>query len=393
MPTADTRHSVSGLAVLFTAGFVTITTETLPLGLLPSMSRDLDVAQSRIGLLVGVYALLVMVATFPLIGLTRGWSRRPLLIGIMACFAVGNLLMVIAPNYQVVVIARIATALGHGVLWSSMAAYAIRLARPERAGRAVAAVFAANSAALTLGVPLGATVGEMFGWRTPFAVLAVSAAVVAAAAAMVLPDLPGTDAPSRGPVAALRRPGVAAIAAVTGLAMLGHFALFTYIAPVLMEAGLPERRIGQALFSFGVAGILGVILAGILGDRAPRTGLLAVLGAMTASIAALGLVNGYAALAIMALWGIVYAALPILGQTSMLRAASSAQTEASALFIITFNLGITAGSVLGGALLEVWGSSALPVAGAVLTGTALLVGLRIPRGAEQSAGRMDAVVR
>jgi predicted MFS family arabinose efflux permease len=124
-----------------------------------------------------------MVVTLPLVALTSRWPHRRLLIAVMGAFAVGNLLTAIAPNYPAAVAARLVAGLGHGVLWSMMAGYAAGLVEPNRAGRAVAVVFAANSAALTLGVPLGTALGQAAGWRASFAVLAFLAALVAAAAA------------------------------------------------------------------------------------------------------------------------------------------------------------------------------------------------------------------
>lgn len=364
-------RSLLGLAVLFTAAFTTITTETLPMGLLPSMSRDLGVSEPQVGLLVGVYALLIMVVTLPLVALTRRLPRRRLLVVIMAAFAVGNLLTILAPNYPVVVAARLVAGLGHGVLWSAMAAYAARLVAPERAGRAVAVVFAANSVALTLGLPLGTALGEAAGWRAPFAVLAALAVLVMLVAPAVLPDAPGDGAAAPGVLGAARLPGVRLVMLVTGLVMLGHFALYTYIAPFLLHAG---AAVGPSLFVFGLAGVLGVLAAGVSADRAPRAALLVALGVMVIAMAALALTRANSAVAITAAWGAAYAALPTLLQALVLRVAPHAQASASALFIITFNLGITAGSGLGGYLLAQYGPAPLPVVAAALAASAWLAG-------------------
>ncbi|TDB79091.1 MFS transporter [Micromonospora sp. KC721] len=370
------RHPLLGLAVLFAAAFTTITTETLPSGLLPLMSRALQVPESLVGLLVGAYALLILAVTVPLVALTSRWSRRRLLIVLMGAFAAGNLLTALAPNYSVAMAARLVAGLGHGVLWSMMAAYAASLVAPHRTGRAIAGVFAANSAALTLGVPLGTALGQVAGWRVPFAILAGLAALVAAVARVALPDMPGTAKARPSSIRAVRLPDVRTVMVTTGLVMLGHFTLATYIAPFLLGAGIAQTGLSTALLAFGLAGVLGVIAAGAAVDRAPRGALLTALGAMTLAVAALVLLRGNAAVAAAAVWGAAYAALPPLLQALILKAAPGAQAAASALFIITFNISITAGSLLGGQLLAWHGPTALPFAAAILTAAAVLPAAR-----------------
>lgn len=344
----------AGLAVLFAAAVTTITTEALPVGLLPQMSDDLGVSRAWTGFLVGGYSLLVIVLTLPLTAVTARWDRRRLLVVVMGLFAAGNALLAFAPDYPTALLARLLAAAGHGVLWSAMAGHAAGLAAPGRAGRAVAVVFAGNSAALTVGVPLGTALGQAAGWRAGFVVLSAFSVLIAITAGAVLPASPGIRAVT-GVRGALRLPGVRTVAAATALVMLGHFALHTYLVPYLGSADA-----APALLAFGAAGILGVWAAGLLADRAPGPHLLGALGLHAAAIAALPLTTGDTAIALVAVWGAAYAALPTLLQTCALRAAPQAAQAASALFIIAFNVGITAGSLLGGQALTHLGAGRLP---------------------------------
>lgn len=291
-------RQVGGLLVLFMAGFVAITTGAVPIGLLPAMSRSLHASEASIGLLVGASALVVMLATLPLVVLTSRWPRRRLLF-LMSGFAASNLIVAAAPGYVAAMVARVVAACGHGVLWSTLPAYAALLVAPHRAGKAIAAVFAANSASLALGVPLGTVAGGALGWRMPFAALAV---LVMLGARAGLPELPGQAgralAISDALVLASRR-----ILAPTGLVMLGHFALLTFVAPVLLDAGLSGARIGSALFAFGLAGIIGIVAAGIAVDRAPRTALVSALARMTISTMTLTATHGRATVVAVAAWG------------------------------------------------------------------------------------------
>lgn len=388
------RRGGLGLLVLFVAAFLTITTETLPMGLLPQMSKGLGTSESQVGLLVAVYAFVIMVVTLPLASWTARWPRRRLFLVIMAAFAVSNLLMALAPSFPVAIVGRVVAALVHGVLWSMMAAYATRMVTPERAGRAVATVYAGNSAALSLGVPLGTAMGNALGWRSAFVALAVVAAVITALAPALLPHAPGARSSDSSVTKAFRIPGVLAIALATTLIMLGHFTLYTYVAPYLAHAGVTEQAVSPVLFAFGVAGIAGVWCAGLLVDRRPRGALLGAVGIMVLALAALAAFGSFtpATIALTVVWGLAYAALPTFLQSAALKAAGAAQAAASALFIIGFNLGIGGGSLVGGQILDHLGAPALPAVAAVLAVLAWLLVLGARTSAFPRSPRFRSVV-
>ncbi|MFF4618211.1 MFS transporter [Nonomuraea jabiensis] len=375
-------RAAAGLAVLFTAALTTITTETLPMGLLPQMSRGLGVTESWTGLLVGGYSLLIVATAIPLTTLTSRWDRRRLLLTVMGLFTISNALLAAAPNYQVALLARLIAALGHGVLWSAMAGYATGLVDPVKAGRAVAVVFAGNSAALTAGVPLGTLLGQAAGWRTAFAVLSGVSALLVLAGRAVLPRHEGTSTPT-GTRQALRIPGVRLVAAATALVMLGHFTLHTYLVPYLGSAVA-----ASALFVFGLAGIVGVAAAGLLADRRTSPALLSTLGLLATALAVLPVTGGPTTIAVIAMWGLAYAALPTLLQTLALKRAPRAGSAASALFIIAFNVGITAGSLAGGQTLAFLGAAWLPAV-AVIPVLSALVAMSL--GARREARSYAAV--
>ncbi|WP_219519737.1 MFS transporter [Nonomuraea ceibae] len=377
------RGAAAGLAVLFAVALTTITTETLPMGLLPQLSRGLAVTESWAGLLVGGYSLLIIATAVPLTTLTGRWDRRRLLLAVMALFAISNALLAAAPNYQVALLARLIAALGHGVLWSAMAGYAAGLVEPAKAGRAVAVVFAGNSAALTVGVPLGTLLGQAAGWRAVFAVLSGVSVLLVLAGRAVLPRQEGSARPV-GAGQALRIPSVRQVAAATALVMLGHFTLHTYLVPYLGSAAA-----APALFVFGLAGIAGVAAAGLLADRHAGVALPGCLGLLAAALVALPVTGGPATITVIAVWGLAYAALPTLLQTLALQRAPGAGPGASALFIIAFNAGITAGSLAGGQALAFLGTGLLPVVAVIPVLSALLV---MWLGARRQARAYAAVV-
>src|SRR5487761_1313451 len=222
------RRAGPGLAALATAAFVYVTAETLPVGLLPQLSAGLHVRPGAVGLLVTIYAAVAGLMAVPVTVLTGRLPRRQVVVGSVALLALSQLAMALAPNYPVVLAARVGCAFAHGVFWSVLAPVAGRLAAPGRAGRATAIVFTGNSLAPAL--------GDVLGWRAATAVVGAAAAVSVAALRATLPPLP-PDTPGGGLrarftaiPAALRSRSLVAVCAVTVLLVTAHFIPYTYIA-------------------------------------------------------------------------------------------------------------------------------------------------------------------
>ena len=110
--------------------FVGLLSELIPSGILPQMSEDLGVSESRIGMLVGVYALASALCTIPLIRATLPVNRKQLLLVLLAGFAVSNLVVGLSSSYAVMVGARIVGGVCAGVMWPMIAAYGTRLVPP-----------------------------------------------------------------------------------------------------------------------------------------------------------------------------------------------------------------------------------------------------------------------
>src|SRR5215207_4356765 len=155
-----------GLLALSAAVFLSITGEMLPTGLMPEMSATLRVGEPLVGLLVSVFAFTVVVTSAPLTALTQRMPRRALLV-----LAVTTLACAIAPEYWMLVVARIAGGIAHGVFWALVGGYAARLVPAGQIGRAVSVVLGGGTLALILGVPAATALGQVIGWRAVFAVV------------------------------------------------------------------------------------------------------------------------------------------------------------------------------------------------------------------------------
>jgi predicted MFS family arabinose efflux permease len=373
------RH-ILGLATLASAAFVYVTAETLPVGLMPQLAAGLHVSDGAVGLLVTVYAGVAALAALPVTARMGARPRRQVVTGAVALLAVSLLVMAVAPDYAVLLAARLLCALAHGVFWSVLAPVAARLARPGQAGRATATVFAGNSLALVLGVPLATALGQLTGWRMAMAVVGGAAVLSAVGLRMTMPPLPPLPSlPPEGAAGAarpssiapaLRSGPLAVLCAVTALLVIGHFTAYTYIAALVRrDAGLAGLALSAVLFAYGVAGIAGIALTGWVTDRRPRLAAVACAAGLTAALfglAGLGPGSPAATVAAVAVWGAAFTALPVCLQAGVLRIAPGFADTASALYVVAFQIGIGGGSLGGAVLVDSGLLAGLPAIGGVL---------------------------
>ena len=374
--TATSRFPFFRLLVITGATFAAVTSEFLPTGLLPDMAGELDVSESRIGLLVTIFAATVVVATVPLTSLTRTLSRKWLMVALLAVFALANLLAAIAPSYEFLVGARILGGAAHGLFWAVTGPYASRLVPRHQLARAVAVTGAGGTAAFILGVPFGTALGHALGWRLAFGVMAAVVLGFLVLVVILLPPVQHIVPLATGEIAVpLRKdrtlPAVAIIAISVTLLVIGQNTFYTYIVPwTIQVGGIPSDNVSGLLFLYGAAGAIGLVLAGTLGDRYPRAVVLFGIAGVAISVGALAVFGAESPVALIAglmAWSVCFGALPALFQTRMLHAASlRLRDTASAWLTIAFNIAIGGGALLGGFLLDGFGIAVLPYAEVVL---------------------------
>lgn len=378
--TADAPHgrarTALSIAVLTVAMFAAVTAETLPVGLLPMIARDLSTSESQVGLLVSAYAVVVAVASLPLTALLARWPRRRALTVLLLGYAAGNAIFAVTSDYRVALAARLVAALAHAGFFSVAVGAAVSLVPPARAGRVTAGVFTGVTLAFAVGVPAGTALGTAVGWRWGFAGIAAVLLSLAALTAVLLPPAPPPAATVAAPLRqVLRRGPVLFIAAITVVVTLGQYTAFTYLTPILRTAGIAEGHVSLVLFGYGAAGALGLALAGALADRLPRAALAGAVLLIAVPLGVIGAPGTSITLTVVAtvVWGVGFGALPTLTQTAARRSAPDAGDAAPGLTNATTNIGIAGGGVLGGRELLVTAPPALALTGAVLAALALLL--------------------
>jgi DHA1 family inner membrane transport protein len=221
------RFPIFRLLVITGAVFVSVSSEFLPTGLLPDIAGELHVSESRVGLLVTLFAFTVVLTTAPLTALTHRFPRKWLMVGTLGVFAVANLLAALAPSYELLAGARILGGLAHGLFWSVTGPYASRIVPRHQLSRALAVTNAGGTAAFILGVPLGTALGHALGWRLAFAVMAGVVALFLLLVVFALPPVEHIVPTVTGEIVLpLRRdrtvPAVVIVAATIFLFMLGY---------------------------------------------------------------------------------------------------------------------------------------------------------------------------
>ena len=375
------------LLVLGAATFVMVTAEMVPTAVLPEMSAGLGVSEAQTGLLVSVWAAVVVVGSLPLVRLTRRFDRRAVIVWSLVALAASVALTALAPAYPLAVAGRLVGALSVGLLWATTNAFTADLVADRDLARAVAVVLGGATLGTVLGTPIASLVAQATSWRAAFWGLAVAALVAAVLVRTVVrapvPDAAAsptstTDAPDASSTVRRGARSIRPMATIVGLIALllvGHYGTYTYITR-LVEApadGVPGG-VGAMLLVFGLASAAGVVVAGRFGQRTERALVVSAV-ATGAGVAALGVVavHPIVGIGVLVLWGVASGALPPLAQTMILREAGPERRAlAGALIPVVFNLGIAIGAALASVVVGGGALAALPALGAAVIAAASL---------------------
>lgn len=358
------------LIALFVAAFAFGTTEFVIAGILPEVAQGLGVSVPSAGYLVTGYALGIAIGG-PLATLaTTNVSRRTLLISLALVFTAGQVACALAPGFSSMLLVRVGVAIAHGVFFGVAMVVAVGLVSEEKRGMAVAFVLAGLTVSNIIGVPAGAAIGNLFGWRATFWAMFALGIVATAAMIALLPRRRDAATPPgglAGEVRVLGRQQVWTSLILMLLLMVGQFVPYTYIAPLLQEVtGLSAATVPWVLLLNGIGATLGVFIGGRLAGWRLMPSLIALLVVQSAVLAVM-----YAAaeaplpmVAAIVAWGTVNFAIGTPIQTRILTWTADAPNLASSLIPSGFNVGIALASSIGATLLETgFGYRSLPVLG------------------------------
>jgi DHA1 family inner membrane transport protein len=346
------------LLALFLTAFAIGTAEFVIAGLLPEVSTHLSVTIPTAGYLITCYAIGVAVGG-PLLGiLTTRMSRKLTLLLLIGTFTAGQGLCALAPNFELLMLARLIVSFAHGAFFGVATIVATNLVSEDKRGSAVALLLAGITIANILGVPAGTAIGNFFGWRATFWAVGALSLLAFTASAWLLPaDKAPHERKSNlaNEFRVLGRQGVYLSIAIIITTMVGQFALFTYIAPLLITVtGISAGIVPWLLLLFGVGSTLGVFVGGRLTDWKLMPSLIGILLLQAAIYALLGATVYMPVLMAVSvlLWGGSNFAFGAPVQTRILNWANDAPNLASTLIPSAFNVGIAIGAVVGSTALD-----------------------------------------
>lgn len=382
--TLDKKRSMFALLALAVSAFAIGTTEFVSVGLLPLISKDLNISLTTAGLTVSLYALGVTVGAPVLTSLTSRMPRKSLLLWIMIVFIIGNGIAASATSVTVLLIARVISAFSHGVFMSIGSTIAADLVPENRRASAISIMFTGLTVATITGVPFGTFLGQQLGWRFAFVAIVVIGIIGFIANSILIPsDLKkGTWTSLQVQVKLVTNSRLLLVFIITALGYGGTFVVFTYLSPLLQSVtGFEQGTIAIILLVYGIAIAVGNMIGGKLSNKNPIGSLfymfiiqaiILLLLTFTAPFKVVGLIT-------IILMG-VFAFMNVPGlqvYVVMLaeRFVPSAVDVASAMNIAAFNAGIAIGSYLGGIVADsiglihtAWIGSIMVMIAAILTG-------------------------
>ncbi len=337
------------------AAFMFNTSEFMPIGLLMDIAADFAMTEAQAGMLITIYAYVVMLMSLPLMILASHYPLRKLLLATISLFALSHVASAFAGGFWTLMLSRVGVAFAHSIFWSVASPIAVRLVRGPFKALAMSMIVTGTAIAIIVGLPLGRIIGLYIGWRMAFMCIAVIAFAVLAYMFFVFPKLEEGEPFTLAQLPVLlRNPVLIGLYVMSFLLPTGYYTAYSYIEPFLkLVAGMDEAWITVTLVVFGAAGLLGSMAFSKWYDKYRysffRT---TVLGVAVVLLLLYPLsFNHYVLLALCAIWGIFVTAFNVVGQAELLRT-TSVSTSAVAMSIYSgiFNLGIGSGSYLGGQL-------------------------------------------
>ncbi|MFB7609683.1 Cmx/CmrA family chloramphenicol efflux MFS transporter [Streptomyces gardneri] len=263
------------LYLLALAVFAMGTSEFMLAGLLPDIASELDVPVGTAGLLTSAFAAGMVVGAPLMAGLARGRSGRTGLLAFVVLFLAAHVVGAVTTSFPVLLATRVVAALANAGFLAVALTTAAALVPAERKGRALAVLLSGTTVATIAGVPGGALLGALFGWRAAFWAVALLCLPAALGIVRGVPARPAQQDGDGGPrlrdeLARLGSPRLLLAMLLGALVNAATFGSFTFLAPLVTgTTGLGGLWLPVVLVLFGAGSFAGVTVAGRLADRRP----------------------------------------------------------------------------------------------------------------------------
>ncbi len=363
------RPAIAALLALAIGSFGIGMTEFVVMGLLPDLARDLlpsawaansESAIAHAGVLISLYALGVVIGAPTIAGSVARFPRHRVMIALALALTVFNALTFLAPSFEWMAASRLLAGLPHGAYFGIGALVASDVLGPGRRAQGVAFVLTGLTVANVVGVPVGTFLGQNYGWRATFMVVAAIFALATVCIAWFVPHHQGSpERTLRAELRVFRIGQVWLTLAIGAIGFGGFFAVNSYVAPMVTEvAHAPSWAVPAVLVISGVGMTIGNLIGGRLADRDLRRTLLGAFLATAAVLALIGLTAQWIVVLAAALFALNFCGsiLAPAIQTRLMDVAEDNQSIAAALNHSALNIGNSLGAFFGGAVIAAgWG--------------------------------------
>ncbi|WP_040949859.1 MFS transporter [Gorillibacterium massiliense] len=337
----------------FTVGLV----ELIIGGLMPMIAEDLHVSVSTAGQLITVYALVYAIAGPVLLAATARTGRKRLYMWSMLVFVVGTLTAFLAPTYSVLFLSRMITAASGSLIVTLSMTLAVKIVPKDYQARVIGLLSMGISSSIVLGVPMGVLLGNSFGWRILFLIIALVTVFAMIAVAFFLPEIPQEQSvPLRAQLKTLRNGKIMSAHLVTALTLAGHYTLYAYFTPfVETTMHLAPVWISAAYFVFGLSAVAGGMIGGIMADKMGTNRSIPLVIAVfigTMFILPYSTQNFYLFTVVLVVWGILSWALTPAQQSYLIQNAPETSDIHQSFNFSALQLGIAVGSAFGGIVIQ-----------------------------------------
>jgi DHA1 family inner membrane transport protein len=345
--------------ILALGAFGIITTEFGIIGIMPAIAKHFHISIDTAGWLLSGFALTIALTGPFSVLLTSKINRKWMMCLVLFIFVLSNILSAVAPNFTVLMIARILPAFLHPVFWAVATVAASKQVEPKDAPKAVSVVLAGLSIATVLGVPITTYIAELINWKASFVLAGVINLVAFAALAAFVPSMPVTEKQSLQSQLVILGKGQMWVNLIATMIMIaGIFATYSYLAEYLGKiTHMNGKQISLMLLLFGITGIAGNWITGIALSKnvllTTRLFLLSLVGVHILAYAFGGWFIPMAA--IIGVWGFIHTGGFLIGQTRSTSEAPEAPELAASLMVSFGNAGITLGTFLGGIMITRFG--------------------------------------
>lgn len=366
-----TFHTWLALIGLTCSGFIFNTSEYVPIGLMSSISTDFGITMAKGGMLISVYAWVVMILSLPLMLMVSKIELRKLILCVIGVFVACQLMSFLSTGYPMLMASRIGVACTHAIFWSIVSPIAVRIVPQSCQALALSAIVTGTSVAMIVGMPLARVIGLMIGWRMTFLCVGAFALLSLIHLYFTLPKVSSCGGFSVKELPALfKNKSLVSLYMFVFLVITTYYISYSYVEPFLKQVvNMPDNIITGTLMIFGAAGIVGSLSFSKFYIRNRYRFIMVALFNFLLCFALIYPLSFCIPVIVVlcGLWGISITSFSVSMQSEIISHSSKeAASVAMSIYSSVFNLGIGSGALIGGAVCTYSNIAYIGFAGAIM---------------------------